>query len=63
MSIKMSNSTMLDGPSRSPASGKKAKQAVVFLHGYGADGNDLIGLAPYFAESLSDAAFFSPNAS
>ena len=53
---------MLDGPSRAPASGKKAKQAVVFLHGYGSDGNDLIGLASYFAESLPDAAFFSPHA-
>ncbi|MEQ9108933.1 MAG: dienelactone hydrolase family protein [Rhodospirillaceae bacterium] len=58
----MSNSTMLDGPSRQPVSGKKAKQAVVFLHGYGSDGNDLIGLAPFFAESLPDAAFYSPHA-
>lgn len=53
---------MLDGPSQAPVSGKKAKQAVVFLHGYGSDGNDLIGLAPFFAESLPDAAFFSPHA-
>lgn len=58
----MSDITTLNGPSRDPASGNPAKQAIVFLHGYGADGNDLIGLAPYFAEALPDAAFFSPDA-
>ena len=52
----------LTGPMQPPASGGAARQAVVFLHGYGADGNDLIGLAPLFAESLPDAAFFSPHA-
>jgi len=52
----------LDGPSVGPASGNSAKHAVVFLHGYGADGNDLISLSPYFAESLPDAAFYSPHA-
>ena len=31
----------LDGPRIEPRSGK-ARQLVVFLHGYGADGNDLI---------------------
>jgi phospholipase/carboxylesterase len=45
-----------------PASGKAAKQLVIFLHGYGADGADLIELAPYFAERLPDAHFYSPNA-
>ncbi len=55
-------SSGLDGPSVAPASGNPAKHAVVFLHGYGADGNDLIGLSPFFAEALPDAAFFSPNA-
>lgn len=58
----MTSPTPLTGPMRPPASGGPARQAVVFLHGYGADGNDLIGLAPYFAESLPDAAFYSPNA-
>jgi phospholipase/carboxylesterase len=52
----------LSGPSRAPASGKPAKQLVIFLHGYGADGNDLIGLAPFFAQALPDAAFMAPNA-
>ncbi|MCB2106618.1 MAG: alpha/beta fold hydrolase [Rhodobacteraceae bacterium] len=50
------------GPHAAPASGGTAKQAVVFLHGYGASGDDLIGLAPYFARALPDAAFYSPHA-
>jgi phospholipase/carboxylesterase len=32
------------------------------LHGLGADGNDLIGLAPYWAPLLPTAEFVSPNA-
>lgn len=58
----MSDHVILDGPRRPPVSGASPKQAVVFLHGYGADGNDLIGLAAYFSESLPDAAFYSPHA-
>ena len=53
---------MLTGPSVAPVSGGPAKQLVVFLHGLGADGDDLIALAPYFAAALPDAAFISPNA-
>lgn len=45
-----------------PASGEKARQLVVFLHGVGVDGNDLIGLAPYFAARLPHAAFLAPDA-
>lgn len=52
----------LSGPSIAPASGGAAKQLVIFLHGVGADGNDLIGLAPYFQQVLPDARFISPNA-
>jgi len=52
----------LDGPRFGPASGGKAEQLIVLLHGVGADGQDLIGLAPYLAQSLPDAAFVSPNA-
>ena len=40
--------TVIDGPSIHPLSGNKAKQLIIFCHGYGADGNDLIGLANYF---------------
>ena len=52
----------LDGPRYGPASGQAPKQLVVLLHGLGADGNDLISLAPYLAQVLPEAAFVSPNA-
>ena len=45
----------LDGPSHPPRAGGEAKQLVVLLHGYGADGNDLIGLAPHWAQLLPTA--------
>jgi phospholipase/carboxylesterase len=51
----------LDGPSIDPLSGK-TKQVVVFLHGYGADGYDLIGLSSSWRNQLPDAEFISPNA-
>lgn len=52
----------LDGPRLPPASGGPARQLVIFLHGYGADGNDLIGLGREWARLLPDAAFVSPHA-
>jgi phospholipase/carboxylesterase len=52
----------LSGPSRPPASGAKPGRLVVLLHGLGADGNDLIGLAPYWAPLVPEAEFLSPNA-
>jgi phospholipase/carboxylesterase len=54
--------TTLNGPSQPPASGGAPKQLVVLLHGYGADGNDLIGLAPHWAQLLPEAEFVSPHA-
>jgi phospholipase/carboxylesterase len=53
---------MLDGPRLDPASGGKPRSLVVFLHGYGADGNDLIGIGREWARGLPDTAFVSPNA-
>jgi phospholipase/carboxylesterase len=52
----------LSGPSRPPASGGEPSRLVILLHGLGADGNDLIGLAPYWARLLPTAEFLSPNA-
>lgn len=52
----------LIGPEQKPKSGGKAKQLVILLHGLGADGNDLFGLVPYFADKLPDAYFISPDA-
>jgi len=55
-------STKIDGPRLSPLSGGPAKQLVVFLHGYGADGNDLIDIGRHWQQALPDASFVSPNA-
>jgi phospholipase/carboxylesterase len=52
----------LDGPRISPLGGKPARQLVVFLHGYGADGNDLIALGQEWQPILPEAAFVSPHA-
>ena len=52
----------LDGPTLAPASGRPPRYLVILLHGVGADGNDLIGLAPHFAQAVPDAFFVSPNA-
>lgn len=51
----------LDGPRLEPRGGD-AKRLVVFLHGYGADGNDLIDLGRAWQEILPDTAFVSPHA-
>ena len=58
----MANLMELDGPRWGPASGGDATQLVILLHGLGANGEDLIGLAPHWAEILPDVAFVSPNA-
>lgn len=52
----------LDGPKLKPLSGTPAKQLIVFLHGFGADGNDLIGLGQQWQQILPDAEFVSPHA-
>ena len=51
----------LSGPSLEPKSGK-TKRLVVFLHGYGADGNDLIDIGRAWQPILPDTAFVSPHA-
>jgi phospholipase/carboxylesterase len=51
----------LDGPRLPPRSGT-ARQLVVLLHGYGADGNDLIELGQVWQQLLPQAAFVAPHA-
>jgi phospholipase/carboxylesterase len=51
----------LDGPRLEPRSGP-ARQLVVFLHGYGADGNDLIEIGRAWQGLLPQTAFVSPHA-
>jgi phospholipase/carboxylesterase len=52
----------IDGPRLEPPSGQPAKRLVVFLHGYGADGNDLIDIGRAWQGILPDTAFVSPHA-
>ncbi|WFE73594.1 alpha/beta hydrolase [Roseinatronobacter sp. S2] len=40
----------------------QAKSAVIFVHGYGADGADLLGLADPLGPHMPDTAFYAPNA-
>jgi phospholipase/carboxylesterase len=54
-------SAALDGP-RIPAAAGRTSQLVVFLHGYGADGNDLIDLGRQWRALMPEAAFVSPHA-
>ncbi|MGV8955775.1 MAG: alpha/beta hydrolase [Cypionkella sp.] len=46
---------------RAPVSGKAASM-VVFVHGYGADGADLLGLADVLGPHLPDTVFYAPDA-
>ncbi|MGV3650287.1 MAG: alpha/beta hydrolase [Devosia sp.] len=52
----------LSGPRLPPASGGAPKSLMVMLHGYGADGHDLIALGRYWVRALPDTLFVSPNA-
>jgi len=51
----------LSGPMLTPKTGKGEK-LMVLLHGYGSDGNDLIGLAKYWQSALPQMLFVAPNA-
>lgn len=46
---------------REPVSGE-TRSVVVFLHGYGANGADLLGLADPLGEHLPDTLFIAPDA-
>lgn len=50
----------LDGPRRGPRT-LPVRHLIVLLHGYGADGNDLIGLAGPWGEQVPQALFLSPH--
>jgi phospholipase/carboxylesterase len=51
----------LDFQRRASTSGEDSS-VVMFLHGYGADGNDLLGLAEPLAPHIPDTVFIAPNA-
>jgi phospholipase/carboxylesterase len=52
----------LDGPRWGPASKATPRQLVVLCHGLGADGHDLIDLAPTWSHALPEALFVSVDA-
>ena len=52
----------LQGSIVEPRSGVRPTSAVIFCHGYGSNGADLISMAPPLAESLPATIFLSPNA-
>ncbi|MDT2018344.1 MAG: prolyl oligopeptidase family serine peptidase [Planktomarina sp.] len=52
---------ILKSDTRMPDSGR-VESAVIFLHGYGANGADLLGLAAVLAEHMPDTLFLAPDA-
>lgn len=58
----MTGPTRLDGPTAAPAGGAAPRSLVILLHGYGSNGADLIGLAPYWRPALPDTLFLAPDA-
>lgn len=56
------NVQRLDGPRLAPLNGGPAKQLVILLHDYAADGDDIISLGNQWQRMLPDAAFAAPSA-
>lgn len=52
---------MFLGLQRLPQSKNLPQQLVVFLHGYGANGESMIHLGEYWSEALPDAEFMAPH--
>lgn len=52
---------VLDGPRLAPLSGT-TRHLVVLLHGYGADGGDLIEIGAHWRDRLPDTGFVAPHA-
>ena len=55
-------SQTLTGPIVLPASGREPQNLVILIHGYGSNGDDLIGLVPHWQNALPETAFIAPNA-
>ena len=52
----------IDGPRLAPRDGSKPKKLVIFLHGYGSNGKDLIGLGQHWARDLPHVQWVAPHA-
>ena len=61
MSSNPFENTSFTGEYRLPKSGNQPQNLVLLIHGYGANGANLINLADYFQPSLADALFIAPN--
>ena len=57
----MSEIPELNGPRIEPEGGKPEKLGIL-CHGYGSNGDDLIGLVPHLKRVMPNAAYVSPNA-
>lgn len=49
------------GPAYGPAAGGRAEWLLVLLHGVGADGADLLDLAPFFGQMVPSLRVLAPN--
>tara|TARA_A100001015_G_scaffold19969_1_gene22971 strand:- start:4905 stop:5561 length:657 start_codon:yes stop_codon:yes gene_type:complete len=57
----MKNNTQIFGPIIEPTSGV-INNIVLFLHGYGANGEDLINIGEHWKKNIPNTIFYSPNA-
>jgi len=51
----------ISGPRVEPEAGLTPEKLIVLVHGYGADGNDLIGLSGPWAQAMPSVAFVAPH--
>jgi len=58
----LSETPMLSGPEVAPKDGSPPDSLVIFAHGYGSNGQDLISLVPHLQPILPKTQFLSPNA-
>jgi phospholipase/carboxylesterase len=52
----------IDGPRLAPRAGGAPKKLVIFVHGYGANGQDLINIGAQWAAEMPEAQFIAPDA-
>ncbi|MDG1438334.1 MAG: alpha/beta fold hydrolase [Emcibacteraceae bacterium] len=57
----MSELPQLNGP-RVERDGASPEKLVILCHGFGSNGDDLIGLVPHFQRAMPNAVYVSPNA-
>ena len=58
----MAENPTMTGPSVGPKAGGAPDALIILLHGVGADGNDLIALAPFYQQAVPGAFIIAPDA-